>query len=174
MTEPITITVHGTPAGQGAISFLGKGRPAVHTNRKTLLPWREAVTAAAIAKAGTHRIAKVPGSKPPKCGLCGRLAKLHGLLDGPLVASVTVTLERTKAAAKRGDLWPDNRTSTDIDHHARAALDAISAASIWHDDAQVVSLRATKAFPVTPVADVLDSPGAVIRIWQLGAAGVAS
>lgn len=163
----ITITAYGTPAGQGQVSFLGVGRPAIHSNQDVLLPWRQAITTAALKAAGTHRIAKVPGATPPACAICGRLAKRHGLLDGPLEALVTVTVERTKAAAKRGDLWPDNRTSTDIDHHARACLDAISAASVWHDDAQVVRLQIAKTYPVTPALDVLDRPGAVIRIWQL-------
>lgn len=165
----LTITVHGTPAGQGAISFLGKGRPAIHTNQKVLKPWREAVTAAALEATGTHRIVKGT-TKPPTCLLCGARTNRHGLLGGPIVASVCVTVERTKAAAKRGDLWPDNRDSSDIDHHARAALDAISAASWWHDDAQVVQLSAAKVFPVSPHPDALDAPGAVIRVWQLAAA----
>jgi len=165
----LTITVHGTPAGQGAISFLGKGRPAIHSNQAVLKPWREAVTAAAMKATGTHRIVKGP-AKPPVCIVCGVRTNRHGLLSGPLVASVTVTVERTKAAAKRGDLWPDNRDSSDVDHHARASLDAISAASWWHDDAQVVKLSAAKVFSVSPHPDALDSPGAIIRVWPLAEA----
>jgi hypothetical protein len=165
----LTITVHGTPAGQGAVSFLGKGRPAIHSNQKVLKPWRETITAEALAAAGTHRIVKGT-AKPPTCIVCGARTNRHGLLSGPLYASVTVTVERTRAAEKRGDLWPDNRDSSDIDHHARAALDAISAASWWHDDAQVVQLRVAKVFPVTPHPDALDYPGAVICVWPLAEA----
>jgi hypothetical protein len=36
----LTLNVLGDPVGQGNIRHLGAGRPAVHQNAKTLLPWR--------------------------------------------------------------------------------------------------------------------------------------
>lgn len=170
MTAPLTITVHGTPAGQGQVSFLGVGRPAVHTNRKFLLPWRRAVIAAAIAAAGTHEYVGPKGTKA--CLSCGVARKLHGLLAGPVGVQITVTVEQSKASAKRGDRWPDNNTTTDIDHHARAELDAITAASVVRDDGQVAHLTVDKVFPGSDHPHALDQPGAVIRIWQLDGAEV--
>jgi Holliday junction resolvase RusA-like endonuclease len=174
----LTITVHGTPAGQGAVSFMGKGRPPIHTNQKKLKPWRAAVSDAAQIVAGTHpytgppRPKKKPGEETPKapkqpCTLCGTMPSLHGLLVGPVGIEVTVSVEQSAAAAKRGDVWPANRTSSDIDHHARAVLDALTHASVWRDDAQVVELTARKVWAGGVGLDALDEPGCVIRVWQL-------
>jgi hypothetical protein len=175
-----SITVYGTPAGQGAVSFVGQGR-AIHTNEKRLKPWRKAVSEAAQEIAGTHpftaprRPKAKPGEKrppvpPPPCTVCGILRKLHGLLAGPVGIEVTVSVVQSAAAAKRGDVWPANRTSSDIDHHARAVLDALTTASLWSDDAQVVELCARKVWAGGLGIDALDRPGAVIRVWQLPAA----
>lgn len=173
-----TITVYGTPAGQGRVSFMGNGR-AIHSNQKVLKPWRDAVSSAAQETAGTHpynggpRTPKAkPGEKRPKtapqpCLTCGTLPSLHGLLDGPLGVEITVSVAQPAAAAKRGDVWPANRTSSDIDHHARAVLDSLTHASLWQDDAQVVELCARKVWAGGVGIDALDRPGAVIRVWQL-------
>lgn len=174
-----TITTYGTPAGQGALSFLGKGRGAIHTNQKALKPWRKAVSEAAQAVAGTHpytgppKPKKKPGEPaqgPQPCTACGTMPSLHGLLAGPVGIELTVSIAQFAAAAKRGDVWPANRTSSDIDHHARAILDAISHASVWRDDSQVVELCARKVWAGGAGIDALDQPGAVIHIWTLPAA----
>jgi hypothetical protein len=176
-----TLTVYGEPAGQGAVSFI-HGR-AIHTNDKKLRPWRKAISEAAQQAADTHaltaprkpkRKAK-PGEKLPKlpptpCTTCGTLPSLHGLLAGPIGIEITVSVAQSAAAAKRGDVWPANRTSSDIDHHARAVLDALTHASLWRDDAQVVELCARKVWAGGAGLDALDRPGAVIRVWQLPAA----
>ena len=158
--RPLVITVYGTPAGQGAVSFVGKGR-AIHTNEKRLKPWRNAVSAAAQAIAGTHACVSPPKPKrqpgepptpPLPCSACGTLPSLHGLLDGPVGVELTVSVEQSAAAAKRRDAWPANRTSSDIDHHARAILDALTHASVWRDDAQVVELCARKVWAGAPAS----------------------
>lgn len=160
------VVVRGVdPAGQGQISFLGKGRPAIHTNAARLKPWRRAVVAAASAGAGTHPFAGPKGTTA--CQICGKERKRHGLLDGPLGVSLIVTVPQSKASAKRGDTWPANNTTTDIDHHARAELDALTEAAVWHDDGQVAYLSVTKVFPTSPHPDALPEPGAVIRVWRL-------
>jgi len=178
--DEYVITVYGTPAGQGALSFLGKGRGAKHTNEKYLKPWRKAVSTAAQAVAGTHPCAAPPRPKtkpdekpapPLPCTLCGVLPSLHGLLRGPVGIEITVSVVQPTTAAKRGDAWPANRTSSDIDHHARAVLDALTHASLWQDDAQVVELCARKVWAGGASLDALDRPGAVIRVWQLPATG---
>jgi hypothetical protein len=52
-TVPVlSFIAHGNPIGQGNIRHLGAGRPAVHQNAKTLLPWRDTIRHAAIAAIG--------------------------------------------------------------------------------------------------------------------------
>lgn len=171
------ITVYGTPAGQGALSFMGKGI-AIHTNQKKLKPWRTAISDAAQEIAGTHphtappKPKKKPGEKTVRlpaqpCTVCGTMPSLHGLLVGPVGIEITVSVAQSAAAAKRGDVWPANRTSSDIDHHARAVLDALSHASVWRDDSQVVELTARKVWAGGAGIDALGEPGAVIRIWTV-------
>lgn len=160
----LSIVVRGIPAGQGQVSFVGKGR-AIHSNHKALKPWRRTIVEAATMAAGTHPYAGAKGI--PTCPQCSRQRKRHGLLGGPLAVHLTVTVEQSKASAKRGDLWPDNNTTTDIDHHARAELDALTEAAVWHDDGQVAYLAVAKVFPITPYPGALDEPGVLIRIWKL-------
>jgi Holliday junction resolvase RusA-like endonuclease len=164
-TRILEITVTGTPAGQGAISFKGRGR-AVHTNEDVLKPWRAAITRAATRQLRTHERVRV--KKNPNCLVCKQPNRTHGVIDGPVAVQIVVTVERSKTAAGRGDIWPANRTTSDIDHHARAVLDALSNASVFPDDGQVVALEVMKLFPVTPHPDALKSPGAIIRVWKIG------
>ncbi|TQE33138.1 RusA family crossover junction endodeoxyribonuclease [Streptomyces ipomoeae] len=164
-TRVLEITVTGTPAGQGAISFKGRGR-AVHTNDDVLKPWRTAITRAAMRQLGTHQ--RVRMKKNPNCLACKKPNRTHGVISGPAAVQIVVTVERSKTAADRGDLWPANRTTSDIDHHARAVLDALSNASVYPDDGQVVALEVLKVFPITPHPDALPKPGAVIRVWKIG------
>jgi hypothetical protein len=171
----LVFAVYGTPAGQGQVSFVGKGR-AIHTNHKLLKPWRAAVSAAAQCAASTHQhiAPPKPGPDAPKdpvkaCQACYVPRKEHGLFIGPVGVELTISVAKNPTAARRGDVWPANRTSSDIDHHARAVLDALSEASVWRDDAQVVELCARKVWAGGVGIDALDRPGAVIRIWQLEA-----
>lgn len=166
----LTITVHGTPAGQGRVSFLGKGRPAVHSNAKMLLPWRDAVIAATLAITGGHQYVALLASKSTACARCGTAKAEHAVFVAvPMAADITVTVEKPKSAPKRRRTWPITRSSTDIDHHVRAALDSLSKAGVYGDDSQVVELAARKVYPGEH-PDALDSPGAVIRVWQLAEA----
>lgn len=164
-TRVLDITVIGTPAGQGAISFKGRGR-AVHTNHDVLMPWRAEITKAATRALGTHQRVRV--KKMPNCRACGKPNRTHGEIAGPVAVQIVVTVERSPTAAKRGDLWPANRTTSDIDHHARAVLDALCNASVFPDDGQVVALEVQKVFPITPHPDALPKPGATIRVWKIG------
>ncbi|MFH8295078.1 RusA family crossover junction endodeoxyribonuclease [Streptomyces sp. NPDC018059] len=165
-TQILEITVIGTPAGQGALSNKGGGR-MVHSNHAVLMPWRAAITQAAIRALGTHQRVRV--KRQPNCRICGKPNRRHGVISqGPVAVQMVVTVERSEAAAKRGDLWPDNSTTSDADHHARSVLDALCNGSVYADDGQVVVLETTKVFSVTPVPDTLPRPGAVIRVWKIG------
>ncbi|MDJ0466096.1 RusA family crossover junction endodeoxyribonuclease [Streptomyces sp. H27-C3] len=168
-TLVLEITVIGTPAGQGALSNKGGGR-MVHSNHDALIPWRTAITQAATRALGTHQRVRV--KKQPNCRRCGKPNRTHGVISGPVAVQMVVTMERSEAAAKRGDLWPANRTTGDSDHHARAVLDALCNGSVYPDDGQVVVLETQKVFSITPVADTLPRPGAVIRVYKIGVPAV--
>lgn len=76
-------------------------------------------------------------------GVLCRVASSHtGPLDGPVALSVNFTL---KAPAK----MPRDRslptTKLDIDNLIKAIMDGMNGIA-WHDDAQVVSISATKAY----------------------------
>jgi len=141
IAAPVTITAFGTPAGQGRLSFYGRGR-AVHSNHKRLMPWR-----AAIADAARQTV-DIP-------------------LDGPVIVEITVTVPKPASAPKRRTSWPVTRFSGDWDHHARAVCDALTGIA-YRDDSQVVEGTCRKVYPGEGI-DALDRPGAVIRIWAVPA-----
>lgn len=127
--------VRGTPVPQGSIRSLGKGRPSIHGNAGRLLPWREHVQ---------HEAERATGARPP--------------ITGPVALRVAFVVPRPASAPKR-IVWPAKRP--DIDKLIRAVMDALTAAGVWLDDAQVVELTASKTFPGRGYLDV---PGAVITV----------
>ncbi len=118
----LAVTVPGVPAPQGSLRSLGTGRPAVHSNAATLLPWRASVVA-------YIRQAMERGGAWP--------------IDGPVALDVTFHLPRPKSAP-RWRLWPDKKP--DLDKLVRAAGDALTQSGAIYDDAQVVILTATKTY----------------------------
>ncbi|MEU8682936.1 RusA family crossover junction endodeoxyribonuclease [Streptomyces sp. NPDC048611] len=159
------IVIHGTPAGQGAISFLGKGRGARHTNDKTLKPWRRAIVLAARDTTGCHGYTDWGGI----CLTCRVPKQEHGLYAHvPTAADITITVPKPKSAPKRKKSWPITRASSDIDHHARACLDALSESGVIRDDSQITELAIRKVYPGEH-PEALDAPGAIIRLYTLGA-----
>ena len=122
MTAVLEVSVPGIPAPQGSIRHLGAGRPAVHSNAKTLLPWRASVIA--------HIRQQMDASR-------------QWPLDGPVKVGITFTLPRPKSAPK-GRMWPDRKP--DVDKLVRAALDSLEQAGAIRSDAQVVMLGATKVY----------------------------
>lgn len=118
----LAVSVPGVPAPQGSIRSLGAGRPSVHSNAKTLLPWRASVIAhirQQMEKGGTWPI------------------------EGPVKVGVTFYLRRPKSAPK-GRMWPDRRP--DVDKLLRACLDSLEQAGAIRSDAQVVMLGGTKVY----------------------------
>ena len=157
------ITVHGTPAGQGQISFLGKGRGARHTNEKGLKPGRKAVIQAARDATGAHGYTDWAGI----CLTCRIKKEQHGLYANiPTAADITITVPKPKTAPKRRQTWPITRYSTDIDHHARACLDALSTSGVIKDDSQITELTIRKVYP-NEHPEALSEPGAIIRLYTL-------
>ena len=162
MNEPfLTIAVFGAPAGQGRVSFFGRGR-AVHSNHKKLMPWRAAIISAArdeLLRFFPHEAARTHKGKPVPT------------LLGPVIAEITITVPKPKSAPKTITSWPITRYSSDIDHHARAVLDSLTEAAVWRDDAQVVELTVRKVYPREGI-DALDEPGALIRVWPVSSEAV--
>lgn len=158
-----TITVHGEPAGQGQITFLGKGRGAKHTNEKTLKPWRRAIIRAVRDTTGCHGYTDWNGI----CLTCRTPKQEHGLYANvPTRADITITVDKPKSNPKRRQTWPITRSSTDIDHHARACLDSLSESGVIKDDSQVIELSIRKVYPGEH-PEALDQPGAIIRLYTL-------
>lgn len=157
------ITVHGEPAGQGQVSFNGKGRGARHTNEKSLKPWRRAIIKATRETTGCHGYTDRGGI----CLTCWVEKKQHGLYANvPTAADITITVPKPKTAPKRRRTWPITRYSTDIDHHARACLDSLSESGLIRDDSQVIELTVRKVYPLEH-PDALPEPGALIRLYTL-------
>lgn len=121
--ELLTFTVRGRPVTQGSIRSLGAGRPSVHSNAKTLKPWRQDLAAAAQdAMTGWAR------------------------LEGPVHVDVVFAFDLPTSAPKRRRIWPITRSSGDVDKLARALLDSLVAAGVVKDDSQVVRLVAEKVW----------------------------
>lgn len=159
----LTVIVHGTPAGQGQISFLGKGRGAKHTNEVRLKPWRRDIITAARDASGAHGYTDWNGI----CLACRVPKDQHGIYANiPLFIDITVTVPKPKTAPKRRQTWPITRHSTDIDHHARAVLDSLSESGVIKDDSMVTEMTIRKVYP-SEHPQALAEPGAIIRLFTL-------
>lgn len=149
----LSFIAHGTPVGQGNVRSLGTGRPSVHQNAKTLLPWRDTVQNTAIAATRVFPTAGVLGPQWP--------------LDEPVRVDMTFTVPKPTGAPKTRRVWPSKRP--DLDHMVRAVLDSITHVVVV-DDARVVELSAAKRYPLEG-ADALNFPGVVVRVWRIGEGG---
>lgn len=152
----VVITVYGKPATQGSKRprpiFKGRGDDKVFTgkvaqveeNTEKHKAWRIAVKEAALAA--------VDG--------------LPRIEDAPVHINVVFCFDKPKSAPKRRRTWPITRSSGDVDKLQRAALDALTDAGVFRDDAQVVRIVADKVFTDDPDAP-LRVPGAVITVWEI-------
>lgn len=163
----LTIIVHEIPSTQGSKkSFTDKGGHVrtVEDNRSALMVWRGAV-AAEVVKA--------------------REAARLQVMQGPVAVAVTFTMPKPVGKPKRKPCWPTSKR--DADKLQRAVFDALTIGGAFADDGQVVEVvRAGKYYPLLDalpartdvdadymlrlagtVLDVMDHPGAVIRIAHL-------
>jgi Holliday junction resolvase RusA-like endonuclease len=119
----VTLTVYGTPIPQGSTkAFMRPGMklPIVTADNVKTKPWRQAIVDASREQ--------VAGQAP---------------LDGPLSLRVVFYLPRPKTAPKR---VTEPAKKPDTDKLLRAVMDALTAAGVWADDAQVVQVEARKVF----------------------------
>jgi crossover junction endodeoxyribonuclease RusA len=125
MTRTLAFTVAGLPAPQGSKRHLGKG--ILVESSKAVKPWREAVKYAALDAIDLRESAASPWQP----------------FDGPLLVTAVFWLPRPKSAPKKR--WAPDR-KPDVDKLLRGCLDAITDAGVWHDDAQVVRINASKSY----------------------------
>ncbi|MFD9903858.1 RusA family crossover junction endodeoxyribonuclease [Streptomyces sp. NPDC059063] len=143
------------PGPQGSKRHVGGGR--MIESSALVTPWRECVAWSAIE-------ARRKGRRPT--------------ITGPVALAVTFSLARPKrhfgsgrnadavlpSAPARPDVKPD------VSKLIRSTEDALTTALVYRDDAQVVEYWRLSKHYVTDhgrVEDVLDTPGAVIRVWSL-------
>ena len=140
----IKISVDGSPAPQG--SKVRNRAGAIYESSRKVGPWREAV------RAETQRAVTRP-------------------LAGAVSAQITFRLLRPKqhfgtgrnAGAVRGAAPDFPFGKPDLDKLARAVLDGLTAGGAWTDDAQVVTLEASKMYAERAGVDIVLTEMAVIR-----------
>lgn len=129
----LSITITGIPVPQGSLrAFTRNGRAWASSDNPRTRPWKAAVTAEAA------RAVEALGLATPA-------------YDRRPVAVIAVfRLPRPKGHyGKRGLLPSAPRYPAgmpDLDKLVRAALDALTGV-VWRDDAQVISVLATKVYP---------------------------
>jgi Holliday junction resolvase RusA-like endonuclease len=143
----ITFEVPGVPQPQGSTKSFRRGTKIVTTSdNPRLRPWRDALCWHAREALGGH----------PR-------------FEGPVVVSAVFWLPRPAghfgSGRNAGHLRPSAPTSPtvppDLDKLVRAALDALSEAGVWRDDAQVVGFgEVAKRYS--------DKPGACIAVEAAG------
>lgn len=145
----LMFTVVGNPIGQGQVSFMGKGRPAIHSNRKTLYPWRDRVRDAAVVA-----IMSAPGGWEP--------------LVGAVAVDRYYTMPRPASREGRARAHPtvNSALNSDIDHLDRAVFDALKG-TVYADDALVCGGTHWKTYPGGHPDCPLE-PGVTVRVYRLG------
>lgn len=130
--QPLSFTVPGIPTPAGSHrAFVVNGRAVVTHDSKKTKPWRQDVVSAAV---------EALNGQPP--------------LLGPVEVAVEFVMPRPKSHWRTGrnahllreaaPTWPAGKP--DLDKLLRNLFDALTAAGVFRDDAQVVSVDATKTY----------------------------
>lgn len=154
------IHVVGLPAPQGSKKgFIAGGRAVVvDDNKPRLRTWRQDVKEAAL---GAQELHTFPEPWTP--------------MAGPLELDVTFLMPRPKHHYRTGrnahllrDAAPPRPAGKpDVDKLLRSTLDALTAAGLYRDDSQVVTLTGRKVYTT-------GHPGAVISIYLPTTSGIAA
>jgi Holliday junction resolvase RusA-like endonuclease len=121
----LTVTVPGKPITQGSMRTVN--RRTFHDNEKDLLPWREAI--------GWHIRQEMAA------------AGLTEPLDGPLNLTATFTIARPPSVPR--SRWAP-AVRPDLDKLCRGLGDAIGASGLIRQDAQFVTIVASKVYGPLP------------------------
>jgi Holliday junction resolvase RusA-like endonuclease len=156
-TEVLTIVVRDMPQPQGSKKGFpitrknGKiGVSIVSDNHESLKTWRGRVIEESVAAKNAHEWEEF----------------VFPLTKVPVAVQVTFTRPKPLSEPKRKRTWPIRKP--DLDKQTRAVGDALKAAGIYTDDAQVVEGHQYKDWPLEHTregSDRLEVPGAVIRVW---------
>lgn len=162
LRSELRLVIPGTPATKGSLKCVGQhGRHQLVEQLPTTGPWVDRV-----ADAARKHLAARADVDP------GQAVGVEVTVSIPRVKSHHGTgrnLGRLKASAP---IHPTGHGTGDSDKYVRGILDALQAAGVLRDDAQVVEQSGRKAY-VDPDAlegsDVLGHAGVVIRIYPIGA-----
>lgn len=132
----ITFTVEGIPAPQGSKV---RTRYGMRESSKRVKPWRELVTAAAVA--------------------AGDQAGLLDALDPPYRVEAWFYFRRPRTTKATHPVAP---TIGDLDKLARAVGDALTISGLIRDDRFITDWKTEKAW-----AGPAETPGAIIRVTSL-------
>lgn len=144
----VSFQVLGAPIGQGRVTTFGRGM-SVHSNAKTLLPWRTQVQHAAEAA-------------------IEEASAWHAFpLVGPVGLYCAFTVKKPVGAPKSRRIYPVTRP--DLSHLLRAVEDALTAAGMFKDDSQLVDERVVKVYPGEH-SQALHVPGVVVRVYVVDGA----
>lgn len=132
----LTFTVRDLPAAQGSKRHVGRG--ILIESSKQVKPWREAVKHAALAM-----MDELAGAGAP-----------FETLTGPVTFEAVFSLPRPKSHYRtgrnanrlRGGAPIAPARTPDLDKVLRSTWDALTAAGVWHDDAQVVEDHSAKVY----------------------------
>lgn len=154
----LQVVVRGTPAPQGSKRHVGRG--IMVESSKHVKPWRDAVRTDAVnaAELDFERVGMFP-------------------LDCPLIVDMVFTALRPKSHYRTGrnaHLLRDDAPARpmgapDLSKLARSTEDALTDAGVWRDDSRVVEYGRLAKVYAGEDRDALDQPGAVIRLYRLGA-----
>lgn len=126
--------VRGVPVPQGSMKgYVRAGHVVLTSDNERLRPWRAVVSDQASRYAPAQPV------------------------TGPVWLTLAFRLPLTSSLPKRRRVWPVKVRSGDVDKLARGVLDALTGV-IYGDDAQVVSLLATKEFAYD------SAPGVTVRV----------
>lgn len=135
---PLIAFVAGKPAPQGskkALHHKQSGKIVTMESSKAVKPWRESIRHALLDDQGLPR----------------------ATFTGAVLIELRFVMPRPASTPKRST--PPAVKRPDIDKLARAVLDAVSSAGVWHDDSQVTQMSAMKR-----LADLEETPGLHITI----------
>jgi Holliday junction resolvase RusA-like endonuclease len=147
VTRTERIDVRGTPRPQGSIQAIKRKDGGIATKyASTVWAWRHQVQHAVAAHDGEQFTEAVE-------------VQLGFDLLRPQSHFLPVNSKRsTPGVRPSAPCWP--LVAPDLDKLVRCVCDAITDAGLWHDDAQVVSIRAAKRY-------VSDRPGVLITVKAL-------
>jgi len=151
--------VYGIPAPQGSkipgVSSKTGKMFVREQSGKTLAPWREDVKQAALTARGVHGTEARDGDP-----------NVIDTITGPVRVHIDFLMPRPASVTPARRPYPT--VAPDLDKLIRGVGDALKAAGVYKDDAQIVSISATKHYATGTTES---TPGAWIVISEVSPGG---